>query len=113
MLRTNAWLSMTRRSFIALLSFLVLPTLLRRALGLAPGQITNSLGMKFNPIPGTNVLVGIWDVRVQDYAVFANETNHQWPKPDFKQTGEDPAVNVSWNDAVAFCDSREIRRRPF
>jgi len=67
-------------------------------------QWTNSLGMKFTSIPGSKVLFGIWDVRVRDYAVFASETNHEWPKPKFTQTEDDPAVMASWNDAVAFCD---------
>jgi hypothetical protein len=55
--------------------------------------------MKFNPIPGTTVLVGIWDVRVRDYAVFANKTNMEWARPKFNQTDYDPAVNLSWNDS--------------
>lgn len=65
---------------------------------------TNSLGMKFNSVPGTKVLFGIWDVRVKDYSVFAKETKQEWPKPNFVQTENDPAVMVSWNDAIAFCD---------
>lgn len=65
---------------------------------------TNSLGMKFNSVPETKVLFGIWDVRVKDYAVFAKETQREWPKPNFTQTGNEPAVMVSWNDAIAFCD---------
>lgn len=40
---------------------------------------------------------------MQDYEVFANETRREWPKPKFEQGPMHPAVNVSWEDAVAFC----------
>jgi hypothetical protein len=63
----------------------------------------NSLGMKFVPVPGTNVLFSVWDTRVKDYKVFAEATKREWPKLGFKQTDEHPAVNVTWNDAKAFC----------
>jgi formylglycine-generating enzyme required for sulfatase activity len=65
---------------------------------------TNSLGVKFVPAGTDGVLFSIWDVRVKDYALFVQDTNHDWPKPKFTQTDNDPAVMVSWNDAHAFCD---------
>ena len=64
----------------------------------------NSLGMKFVPVPGTGVLFGIWETRVKDYKVFVEAKNREWPKPSFQQTEEHPAVNVSWEDATAFCE---------
>lgn len=64
----------------------------------------NSLGMKFVPVPGTQVLFSIWDTRVQDYQAFANATQRDWPKPTFEQGPTHPAVNVSWEDATAFCE---------
>jgi WD40 repeat protein len=64
----------------------------------------NSLGMKFVPVPETSVLLSIWDTRVQDYEVFAKETRREVVKPSFQQSDVDPVVNVSWNDAKAFCD---------
>ena len=63
----------------------------------------NTLGMRFAPVPGTGVLFGVWETRVQDYEVFARATNQEWPKPDFPQGSTHPAVNVSWEDAQAFC----------
>ncbi len=58
----------------------------------------NSLGMKFIPVPGVpGVLFSVWETRVQDFRAF--------------RSGQDcgagdlyPAVKVSWDDAVAFCD---------
>jgi formylglycine-generating enzyme required for sulfatase activity len=64
----------------------------------------NSLGMKFVPVPGTEVLFSIWDTRVKDYKVFVEAKNREWPKPSFQQSEEHPAVNVSWEDATAFCE---------
>ncbi len=70
----------------------------------------NSLGMKFLPVPITGgptdkqrVLFSVWETRVQDYEVFAEETKHEWPKPNFGQEPSHPVVNMSWDDAQAFC----------
>jgi len=63
----------------------------------------NSLGMKFVPVPGTDLLFSVWDTRVQDYRAFVQETGRAWTKPSFPQTPDHPAVNVSWDDANAFC----------
>jgi serine/threonine protein kinase len=66
----------------------------------------NTLGMKFVPVPilgGQRVLFSVWDTRVQDYEVFVQETGREWPKADFPQEPVHPAVNVSWDDALLFC----------
>ncbi len=35
--------------------------------------------------------------------LFWSITSRSWRNPDFEQTDDHPVVNVSWNDAVAFC----------
>jgi formylglycine-generating enzyme required for sulfatase activity/serine/threonine protein kinase len=74
---------------------------------LQPGQRwTNRLGVIFVPVPGTEVLFGVWDVRVQDYAAYAQANsgvNASWRNPGFQQGTTHPVVNVSWVDAKAFC----------
>ncbi len=65
-------------------------------------DFTNSLGMPFRAVPGTNVLFCIWPTRVKDYEVFASAKGRPWSRPDFEQGPTHPAVNVSWEDATAF-----------
>jgi len=64
----------------------------------------NSLGMKFVPVGGTKVLFGVWETRVQDYAVYAQEKGMTPEKPGFAQGPTHPVVAVSWEDAVGFCE---------
>ncbi len=69
-----------------------------------PGQpFANTLGMKFVPVKGVDGLFGVWDVRVQDYQAFMTAVKRGWDKPPFAQGPTHPAVNVSWDDAQAFC----------
>lgn len=70
----------------------------------------NTLGMTFVPVRipsgptgGQHVLFSIWETRVQDYRVFIAETKRPWTKVTFPQEVTHPAVNVTWEDAQAFC----------
>jgi len=90
--------------------------------GGSPARFTNSLGMQFLPVPGTDVLFSIWDTRVQDFATFVGETTYDatanvmsmtpeggrrvgatWKNPGFEQGPTHPVCAVSWEDAHAFC----------
>lgn len=71
----------------------------------------NSLGMRFVPAPHTGVLFSIWETRVRDYEQFEKATARKWREPNFEQGPTHPAVNVSWQDAVAFCDWLTKRER--
>ena len=72
-----------------------------------PKAFTNTLGMKFVPVPGTEVQFCIWETRVKDYAAYAAANagvDESWKKPGFKQEDTHPVVKVSWEDANAFCE---------
>lgn len=86
---------------------------------LAPGEVfENGMGMRFVDVPITSdefnrrVLFSIWETRNADYAPFIEATGRVWPGTDFEQGEDHPAVNVSWEDAVAFCEwlTKEERR---
>ncbi len=71
-----------------------------------PKAFTNTLGMKFVPVPGTKVQFSIWETRVKDYAAYAAANagvDTKWKRPEFTRADTHPVMNVNRNDAVAFC----------
>jgi Sulfatase-modifying factor enzyme 1/Trypsin-like peptidase domain len=83
----------------------------------------NSLGMRFVPVSGTEVLFSIWDTRVRDFQAFVEQTKYDatggmwslgkdgwkqgrgtWKDPGFQQGATHPVVGVDWTDSKAFCD---------
>ncbi len=59
----------------------------------------NSLGMKFVPVPGTKILMCTTETTVAQYQA----AGLGYRAPRFSQGSNHPAVNVSWNDAKAWC----------
>ena len=75
---------------------------------------TNTLGMKFVPVPGTEVLFCIHETRYKDYAEYAREVKGvddswlRWKSEKGytanEQLDNHPVTAVSWENAKAFCD---------
>ena len=77
----------------------------------AGNEFVNSLGMKFVPVPGTDVNFSIWETRKQDYEAYAKSrggVDTSWQNVEYKGqkvsfAPDHPVVNVSHDDAKAFC----------
>ena len=65
---------------------------------------SNSLEMPFVRVASIGALVCRYETRVKDYQPFATATNLEWKQPEFPQTPDHPAINVSFTDALAFCE---------
>ena len=79
---------------------------------------TNSLGMKFVPVPitggpttGKRVLFSVWPVRAQDFDAFLKEQAQTRPKTGFEEGPAHPAIGINWFDAQAFCAWLTTRER--
>ncbi len=64
----------------------------------------NSLGMKFMPVPGTEVLFGVYEVMNGEYRKFTPEHDSGAYKGQNLNEDQQPVVNVTWHDAQAFCE---------
>jgi len=62
----------------------------------------NSLAMRFLPVG--DILMGVWLVRVRDFATFCKDTGRNAPQPDFPQDEFHPVVLVNHDDASDFCE---------
>ncbi|MFN0080776.1 MAG: bifunctional serine/threonine-protein kinase/formylglycine-generating enzyme family protein [Prosthecobacter sp.] len=78
----------------------------------AKDGITNTLGMKFLPVKGTEVLFCIHEVRYSDYAAYAAESpgvDGSWKDQTCdgyaltENKENHPVMKVSWEDAHKFC----------
>lgn len=81
---------------------------------------TNTLGMKFVRVPGTDAYFSVWETRRQDYRAYANSREFKYSSayPEDKQwegawgIGDPhPVMNVSWDDARKFCEWLSAKER--
>jgi len=67
-------------------------------------RFLNSIGMKFQPVVNTTILVGAMEVQVKEFNHFTTLTGAKWKRPTFTQSGSHCAVGMTYDQAVAFCD---------
>ena len=66
-------------------------------------QFIEDSGYKTDAEKGDNPGAFGYDPKKTGWTAFGFHKDHSWRKTGFEQTDEHPVVNVSWNDAVAFC----------
>ncbi len=59
------------------------------------------LGVEFLPVPGTDVLLGVWPVRIRDWV--ATGRQYHGPQSFRHESLDHPVGNISWYDAQSFC----------
>ncbi len=64
---------------------------------------TNSVGMTFLPVPGVKVLFSKYETTNAEFRQFRSDHNSGEFKGNSLNGDRQPVVNVSWNDAQAFC----------
>jgi len=67
---------------------------------------TNSLGMKFVPVPGTQMLMCVHETRNADYAAYAaaqSGVDAEWKEEAGIGKEQHPVVKVNYEDAEGFC----------
>jgi eukaryotic-like serine/threonine-protein kinase len=85
---------------------------LRKNQSMVPGRPwENGIKMGFVPV-GPDLMVSKWETRVTDYALFLKESGQRGSGiTPFPQEPDHPAVNVSRDDAEAFCTWLTERER--
>lgn len=74
------------------------------ASGARERPFVNSLDMRFVPVPGTRILMSVWETRVKDFEEFLKATGHDaGDDVPFEQGPDEPVVGIRWQDAKAFC----------
>lgn len=71
-----------------------------------PGVVfSNTLGMTLRPVGGGETFFSTHETRVRDYLVFLEATKGEWKlKPSFEIKPTHPILNITWREAMSFCD---------
>lgn len=72
---------------------------------------TNSLGMPFVAVPRFSTLFCIWPTRISDFQAYASEKNLSMPEQASGSGATHPVVNVTWMEAVDFCEWLTAKER--
>ena len=70
-------------------------------------ELVKELEAKLLPVPGTDVLLSKTEFTVGEWKLYVRaEGLPKWTQPakDWEQNDDHPVVNVSWNEAKAFCE---------